>query len=91
MATPKRAAARAKPAAESVKKAPDAAQKPPPDLVIRGLTAEDIAALEAEAARRRALLPLGANLPRNAVAVAVFQAGLAAVAAEAAREQGAAS
>lgn len=70
MSTPKRAAARPKASTEP------AATKPPPDLVVRGLTADDIAALEAETERRRALLPDGANLPRNAVAVAIFREAL---------------
>ncbi len=76
MSTPKRAAARPKASTEPAAKPPPAATKPPPDLVVRGLTAEDIAALEAETERRRALLPDGANLPRNAVAVAIFREAL---------------
>lgn len=68
MSTPKRAAGRAKsPPAEHV-----------PDLVVRGLTAADVAALEAETERRRASLPAGANISRNAVAVALLREALAA-------------
>lgn len=66
MATPKRGAARAKaPAAEHV-----------PDLVIRGLSAADVASLAAETAARNAALPEGASMTRNAVAVLVFRDGL---------------
>lgn len=72
MSTPKRAAGRAKAPADRT----NTATKPPPDLVVRGLNAEDIAALERETERRRALLPDGANLPRNAVAVAIFREAL---------------
>lgn len=72
MSTPKRTTGRAKAPADRT----NATAKPPPDLVVRGLTAEDIAALEAETERRRALLPDGANLPRNAVAVAIFREAL---------------
>lgn len=73
MSTPKRAAGRAKAPTEHH---PAQTAKPPPDLVVRGLTAEDIAALERETERRRALLPDGANLPRNAVAVAIIREAL---------------
>ena len=68
MASPKRAAGRAKsPPAEHV-----------PDLVVRGLSAADVTALEAETERRRAALPEGASLSRNAVAVALLREALAA-------------
>ena len=60
-----------------------------PDLVVRGLTAADIALLEAETERRRAALPRGAKITRNAVAVAIFHEALLALDAKAkARESG---
>jgi hypothetical protein len=73
MATPKRSAARPKaaPAAPAVDRVPD--------LVIRGLSAADVAALVDETAARNAALPEGASMTRNAVAVIVFRAGLDAV------------
>lgn len=54
------------------------APKPPPDLVVRGLTREDVDALEAETERRRKALPSGASISRNAVAVALLREALAA-------------
>lgn len=83
MATPKRTAGRAKAPAE-----PDAPHVP--DLVIRGLTADDVKRLEDEHARRMAALPKGAKITRNAVAVAVLQEALVALE-EKAREGGAQS
>ena len=84
MATPKRPAARAKTAATEAKAAP---AERVPDLVIRGLSAADVAALVDETAARNAALPEGASMTRNAVAVIVFRAGLDA--ARKAREGGA--
>lgn len=63
-------------------KAPES-EREPPDLVVRGLTRDDVTALEAEHARRQAALPEGAKLSRNAVAVALLREALAAAAARA--------
>ena len=72
MATSKRTTGRAKAPAET-----DTPHVP--DLVIRGLTADDVRRLEDEHARRMAALPKGAKITRNAVAVAVLQEALAAL------------
>lgn len=81
MASPKRAAGRAKNPAE-----PGAPHVP--DLVVRGLTAADIALLEAETERRRASLPMGAKITRNAVAVAILHEALVALDAQAKAREG---
>ena len=72
MTTSKRSPGRAKAPAESAEHVPD--------LMVRGLSAADIAALEAETARRTAALPVGAKLSRNAVSVALLREALAATA-----------
>ena len=55
-----------------------------PDLVVRDLNANDVAALEAERDRRAAALPEGARLSRNAVVVQLIREALAACRAAAA-------
>lgn len=49
----------------------------PSALVVKGLGAEDIAALEGELARRRASLTGGATLSRNNLVVALIREALA--------------
>jgi len=49
----------------------------PSALVVKGLGAEDIAALEAELSRRRAALTGGATLSRNNLVVALIREALA--------------
>lgn len=70
MGTPKRTG--------RAKSAPSPTAERAPDLVVRGLTPTDIAALEAETQRRASALPEGATLSRNAVAVALLREALAA-------------
>lgn len=50
----------------------------PTALVVKGLDAADIAALETELARRRATLPAGATISRNGLVVALVREALAA-------------
>lgn len=57
--------------------------EPPSALVVKGLDAADIAALESELARRRATLPVGATLSRNGLIVALVREALAAAKASA--------
>lgn len=68
MATPKRAGRASK------AELPDA----PSAIVVKGLGAEDITALEAELTRRRAALTGGATLSRNNLVVALIREALAA-------------
>lgn len=58
-----------------------------PDLMVRGLTTQDMTALEEETAARTAALPTGAKMSRNAVAIALLREALAA--SKARREGGA--
>lgn len=53
------------------------AAEPPSALVVKGLDADDIAALDAELEARRASLPAGAVLSRNALVVALIREALA--------------
>ena len=49
-----------------------------PPLAVRGLTADDHAALDAEHARRQAALPAGVKLSRNALVIQLLREALAA-------------
>lgn len=69
MATPKRAS-RTKAAPEQT---PESA---PSALVVKGLDAGDIAALDAELTARRATLPAGATLSRNGLVVTLVREAL---------------
>lgn len=50
----------------------------PSALVVKGLDANDIAALEAELAARRSSLPAGATISRNGLVVALVREALGA-------------
>lgn len=52
------------------------AETVPSALVVKGLDASDIAALDAELAARRATLPSGATISRNALVVALIREAL---------------
>ena len=74
MATPKRAARSKAAPASPPADAPSA-------LVVKGLDANDIAALDRELEARRATLPVGATLSRNGLVVALVREALTAASA----------